>query len=142
MFSTGDSVVLVQPRYGRGGEACVTNQIVGKVGRKYAYLLDSREDGHWDTRGVPFNLETGIEHRRDKYQNYLMRIYRPEDWAAKCRRSGVLDALRQHGIRFAEYGDPKWSTKTLEGLLAVLRDPDPGLTTTTEERSAQCQKRV
>jgi hypothetical protein len=115
-FKVGDTVIHVGLSYGRGRGA-ITECVIRKVGRKYAYL-----EGPWYAKEIPFSLEDGIEHRRDGYNNNLERIWVPAEWEAKKRREKALADLKDAGIMFKGYGEPPYDTQTLERLLAVALD--------------------
>jgi hypothetical protein len=116
-FKVGDEVVLVSPSY-RSGPATTDTRTIAKVGRKYAYLTGSE----WWIAKMPFDLETGIESGEG---NYPHRIYTPQDYKDSQRRAKVLEAIKEHGIRW-EFGggQHKMSLAKLEKLLAVLEEKD------------------
>lgn len=105
-FAVGDTV-MVNPNHGKAHKDTVT-----RVGRKYVYVGQGwREDAYYKVSG---------EGKSDGYGS-IGHIYTPEEWNDRNRRAELLDALKEHGVRFDWGRGDRISTDLLAALLAVFQ---------------------
>ncbi len=120
-FKVGDEVVLVEPSYRRSGGSTTTKTTVVKVGNKYAYV-----QGGWQVEQAKFDKFTGRE--VDAYNStYAMRIWVPEEYEQREHRAAVIKELKdiyeiRVGKEFGFRADERYSTQTLEKLIALLKE--------------------
>lgn len=118
-FKVGDTVI-VRASYNesRYGDKQWEDQIV-KVGRKYVYL----KGRYYYESKTAFDATTGHQ-KPSQYTGNQRTIYTLADWSARQRRSEIVAALKDHGIKPGGFGysDFTQSTEMLEKLLAVLNE--------------------
>lgn len=108
----GDTVVVHARRWSNTGKTHDAREArVVKVGRKYLYL-----EGGGVNSQAKFSRENGCE---SVDYGSGARIYLPDDWAALQRRNQIVDRLREHGLRSANFTFTQ-STETLEAILQIL----------------------